>query len=59
VYRLDGLYVVPYHDELGIDRQPEFADASEARRFREGVKFARLAKTHKPWVAGGDDEPPW
>ena len=35
VYRLDGLYVVPYHDELGIERQPEFTDAREARRFRE------------------------
>jgi hypothetical protein len=45
VYRLDGLYVVPYHDDLGIDRQPEFADASEARRFRDGVKIARQAKT--------------
>ena len=27
VYRLDGLYVVPYHDDLGIERQPEFTDA--------------------------------
>jgi class 3 adenylate cyclase len=59
VYRLDGLYVVPYHDQLGIERQPEFTEAGEARRFRDGVKLAHLAKTHKPWVAGGDHEPPW
>ena len=44
VYRLDALYVVPYHDELGIERQPEFTDAGEARRFREGVKLARQAR---------------
>jgi class 3 adenylate cyclase len=58
VYRLDGLYVVPYHDDLGIDRQPEFTDASEARRFRDGVKIARQAKTRDlgrdlPWDGGG------
>ena len=44
VYRLDGLYVVPYHDELGIERQPEFTDAGEARRFRLDAKLARQAK---------------
>lgn len=48
VYRLDGLYVVPYHDGLGIERQPEFTDAGEARRFRDGVKLARQAKDRGP-----------
>ena len=48
VYRLDGLYVVPYHDGLGIERQPEFTDADEARRFRDGVKLARQAKDRAP-----------
>jgi class 3 adenylate cyclase len=57
VYRLDALYVVPYHDELGIERQPEFTDAGEARRFRDGVKLARLAKSRGvgvdlPWDSG-------
>ena len=58
VYRLDGLYVVPYHDDLGIERQPEFTDASEARRFRHGVKLAHQAKNRGlgedlPWDGGG------
>ena len=58
VYRLDGLYVVPYHDDLGIERQSEFADSAEARRFRNGVKLAREARDrspdpHFPW-----DSPP-
>ena len=44
VYRLDGRYVVPYHDTLGIERQPEFTDAGEARRFRDTLKLAREAK---------------
>jgi class 3 adenylate cyclase len=44
VYRLDDLYVVPYHDTLGIERQPAFTDAAEARRFRDTVKLAREAK---------------
>jgi class 3 adenylate cyclase len=48
VYRLDGLYVVPYHDGLGIERQSEFMDAGEARRFRDGVKLARQAKDRRP-----------
>ncbi|HSS55439.1 MAG TPA: adenylate/guanylate cyclase domain-containing protein [Gaiellales bacterium] len=48
VYRLDGLYVVPYHDELGIERQPEFTDAGEARRFRHGVNLAHQAKNRGP-----------
>jgi class 3 adenylate cyclase len=48
VYRLDGLYVVPYHDGLGIERQPEFTDAGEARRFRDGVKLALQAKHRAP-----------
>jgi class 3 adenylate cyclase len=57
VYRLDGLYVVPYHDGLGIERQPEFTDAGEARRFREGVKLAHQAKSRGvglglPWDSG-------
>jgi hypothetical protein len=41
IYRLDGLYVVPHHDRLGIERQPEFTDASDARRFRDTVKLAQ------------------
>src|SRR3954470_10556438 len=58
VYRLDGLYVVPYHDGLGIERQPEFTDAGEARRFRDGVKLAHQAKNRGigedlPWGGGG------
>ena len=58
VYRLDGLYVVPYHDDLGIERQPEFTDAGEARRFRDGVKLAHQAKNRGlgedlPWDGGG------
>jgi hypothetical protein len=58
VYRLDALYVVPYHDELGIERQPEFTDAGEARRFREGVKLARQARNRGlgfdlPWDGSG------
>jgi class 3 adenylate cyclase len=58
VYRLDALYVVPYHDELGIERQREFTDAGEARRFRHGVKLAQQAKTRDvgldaPWDGGG------
>ena len=58
MYRLDGLYVVPYHDGLGIERQPEFTTADEARRFRDGVKIARQAKTRDveydaPWDGGG------
>ena len=57
VYRLDGLYVVPYHDDLGIERQPEFTDAGEARRFRDGVKLAHQAKSRGiglglPWDSG-------
>jgi hypothetical protein len=44
VYRLDGLYVVPHHDDLGIERQPEFADPREARRFRDNVRMAQQAK---------------
>ena len=48
VYRLDGLYVVPYHDELGIERQPEFTDAGEARRFRHGVNLVHQAKNRGP-----------
>jgi hypothetical protein len=57
VYRLDGLWVVPYHDELGIERQPEFTDAGAARRFRHGVKLAHQAKHRAPhsffpWDAG-------
>jgi class 3 adenylate cyclase len=44
VYRLDALYVVPYHDGLGIERQPAFTDPVEARRFRDTVKLAREAK---------------
>jgi class 3 adenylate cyclase len=56
VYRLDGLYVVPYHDELGIERQSQFADSADARRFRNGVKLAREARDrspdpHFPWDA--------
>jgi hypothetical protein len=58
VYRLDALYVVPYHDELGIERQREFRDAGEARRFREGVKLARQARNRGlgfdlPWDGSG------
>jgi hypothetical protein len=58
VYRLEALYVVPYHDELGIERQPEFTDAGEARRFREGVKLARQARNRGlgfdlPWDGSG------
>ena len=57
IYRLDALYVVPYHDELGIERQPDFTDAGEARRFRDGVKIARQAKNRDlgrdlPWDGG-------
>jgi class 3 adenylate cyclase len=48
IYRLDGLYVVPFHDELGMERQSEFIDASEARRFRDGVKLAHQAKNRSP-----------
>lgn len=44
VYRLDGLYVVPYHDDLGIERQPEFTSRGEAHRFREYVKLVRQAR---------------
>jgi class 3 adenylate cyclase len=48
VYRLDGLYVVPFHDELGMERQREFTDAGDARRFRHGVKLVRQAKNRSP-----------
>jgi class 3 adenylate cyclase len=47
VYRLDGVYVVPYHDDLGIERQPEFADVREARRFRDTVKLGQQAKKRR------------
>jgi hypothetical protein len=58
VYRLDALYVVPYHDDLGIDRQPEFTDAGEAGRFRDTFKLAQQAKkggpdSYFPWDGGG------
>ena len=57
VYRLDGLYVVPFHDELGMERQREFTDAGDARRFRHSVKLAQQAKTRDvgldaPWDGG-------
>lgn len=57
VYRLDGVYVVPYHDTLGIERQPEFADAGEARRFRDTIKLAREAKDHE-WHEAPPFDPP-
>ena len=44
IYRLEGLYVVPYEDHLGIDRQREFAEARHARDFRFALKIARDAK---------------
>jgi len=44
VYRLEGLYVVPYEDHLGIDRQREFPEAKHARDFRFALKIARDAK---------------
>jgi len=47
VYRLEGLFVVPYEDHLGIDRQREFADARHARQFRYALKIARDGKG--PW----------
>lgn len=40
VYRLEGLYVVPYEDHLGIDRQREFARSRDARDFRFALKLA-------------------
>ena len=58
VYRLDGLYVVPYHDELGIERQSEFADPADARRFRNGVKLAREARDRAPHAHFPWDAPP-
>jgi len=48
VYRLDGLYVVPFHDELGMERQREFTDAGDARHFQHGVKLVRQAKNRSP-----------
>jgi hypothetical protein len=39
IYRLDGLYVVPYYDNLGIERQPEFTNAGDARSFRDSIKL--------------------
>ena len=44
VYRLDGLYVVPYHDELGIERQREFTDPREARSFRDSINLLHESK---------------
>jgi hypothetical protein len=35
---------VPYEDHLGIDRQREFPDATQARQFRYALKIPRDAK---------------
>jgi class 3 adenylate cyclase len=45
IYRLEGLYVVPYEDHLGVDRQREFAEARDAREFRDALKLVNEAKT--------------
>jgi class 3 adenylate cyclase len=44
VHRLEGLYVVPYADHLGIDRQREFGDVREARHFLYALKVEHDGK---------------
>jgi hypothetical protein len=39
------LYVVPYEDETGCDRQREFHTLDEARKFRDALRLAAKAKT--------------
>ena len=45
VYRSNGKYVVPFSDELGVDRRREFETLDEARNFRTALRVAEKHQT--------------
>ena len=45
VYRSNGKYVVPFSDELGVDRRREFETVNEARNFRAALRVAEKHQT--------------
>ena len=45
VYRSNGRYVVPFSDELGVDRRREFETLDEARNFRTALRVAEKQQT--------------
>ncbi len=45
VYRSNGRYVVPFSDELGVDRRRDFETLDEARNFRTALRVAEKHKT--------------
>ncbi len=44
VFRHGERYVVPYHDEMGVEHRAEFEARDEARSFRWTVRFAQKQK---------------
>ena len=45
VFRHGERYVVPYHDEVGVEHRKEFETRKEARSFRWTVRFAQKQKS--------------
>lgn len=45
VLRHGQRYVVPYHDEVGVEHRKEFQTREEARSFRWSVRFAQKNKS--------------
>jgi class 3 adenylate cyclase len=55
IYRLGRQYVVPFVDEVGVDRRRAFESVDEARDFRRTLDLAAKAKREVSgdWWAGG------
>ena len=51
VFRVGEDFVVPYVDEVGVDRRRRFASLAEAVSFRRGLRIARRDEA----MFGGDD----
>ena len=45
VYRSNGRYVVPFSDELGVDRRRDFETLDEAQNFRTALRAAEKQQT--------------
>ena len=45
VFRCRDRYVVPYHDEVGVEHRKEFQTPEEARSFRWAARFAQKQRS--------------